>query len=97
MQYVATATNKAAKERELRSHRIVINMRKRILDPIFGGWRDVVTAQRRLRARRRHNHAFECDSRCRCRERLSESAAFQALLYSLQAPTSYSRVYRQPG
>ena len=50
-EYVAAATNKAAKEQEVRSHRAVLNMRKRLLAPLFEGWRDAVRADRRLRLR----------------------------------------------
>ena len=50
-EYVAGATKKAAKESELKQQRAVINLRKRMLAPIFGGWREVIQSERKLRTR----------------------------------------------
>ena len=48
-EYVANATKKQEREVEMRSQRAVINLRKRLLQPIFSGWLEVVTAERKLR------------------------------------------------
>ena len=50
-EYVASATKKQNKEVEMRSQRAVINLRKRLLEPIFAGWRDVIRAEKTLKRR----------------------------------------------
>ena len=50
-EFVAQSTAKAAKAVELRSQRAVINMRKRMLQPIFEGWLEVVRSERQMRSR----------------------------------------------
>jgi hypothetical protein len=50
-EYVTVATKKAQRDSDLRSQRAVINMRKRLLAPIFGGWLEVVKSNKKLKAR----------------------------------------------
>ena len=50
-EYVASATKKQNKEVEMRSQRAVINLRKRLLEPIFSGWRDVIRADKKVQRR----------------------------------------------
>ena len=48
-EYVANATKKQARDTDLRAKRAVINLRKRLLAPIFGGWLEVVRTNKTLK------------------------------------------------
>lgn len=48
-EYVAAATKKQQREVEMRSQRAVINLRKRLLSPIFYGWLDTIRADKKVK------------------------------------------------
>ena len=48
-EYVAAATKKQQRDVEMRSQRAVINLRKRLLSPIFYGWLDTIRADKKVK------------------------------------------------
>ena len=48
-EYVAQATKKAQRDTDLRAQRAVINLRKRLLAPIFSGWAEGIRAEKTLK------------------------------------------------
>ena len=57
-EYVAAATRKQEREVEMRSQRAVINLRKRLMQPIFEGWRAAIRADKQLKARAARHMRF---------------------------------------
>ena len=48
-EYVAAATKKQQRDVEMKSQRAVINLRKRLLSPIFYGWLDAIRADKKVK------------------------------------------------
>ena len=48
-EFVSNQTKKQTRDVEMRSKRAVINMRKRLMQPFFAGWLDVIRGEKKLK------------------------------------------------